>query len=167
MAIVHGKAAWLGRMLDSGISPNTEVQMGYAKESGESLLDFAIESGQIGIAKELVERGAYANQPDNQGMLPLEAAALSGETDLVSFLLDHGADIDKPDISGRNALMGAIVGGSYQTAKLLLNHGASVGAALGKDLVLPPQLAHPRDAQYAAIRDLMVDHGAVMPQGGN
>lgn len=176
MAVVHGKTAWLGKMLDSGISPNTEVQLGYPREinghvenSTESLFEFAVESGQVDIAKDLVERGAYINQPADDGATPLTAAAGYGETSLVSFLLDHGAgvNIDQPDNTNRTALRYAIDGGYYHTAQLLLSHGASVGAALGRDLTLPPELANPRNSQYTAIRDLMVAHGAVMPQGGN
>ena len=91
---------------------------------------------------------------------------MSGETDLASFLLDRGAgvNIDQPDTTNRTALRWAIEGGYYHTAQLLLSHGASLSAALGQDLTLPSELANPPNARYAAIRDLLVAHGAVVPQ---
>jgi ankyrin repeat protein len=57
-------------------------------------LHSAVASGQLEIARWLLERGADANRRQQGGFTPLHAAAQNGDVALAQLLLVHGADPD-------------------------------------------------------------------------
>jgi uncharacterized protein len=99
--------------------PKTNVEARNAKD--ESPLMLASFNGQLGIAKQLIERGADVNKP---GWAPLHYAATKGHIALLELLLEHHAYIDAASPNGSTPLMMASLYGTPSAVKLLLEAGA-------------------------------------------
>lgn len=56
------------------------------------------------MVKFLVENGANINQPDNEGWIPLHAAASCGYLDIAEFLIGHGAHVGAVNSEGDTPL---------------------------------------------------------------
>lgn len=167
MNVLYGRTGALENALDTGLSPNVIVWLG--QEGGNtSLLCFAVDAGQRGSIKALVEDGAYVNpsqfgQPGAPFCSPLAEAAIGAEDDVVKYLLASGANIEQKTPSGATALAQAVKFGNYSTVMLLLKHGAKISSALGSGNVVSKQLVESTDPRYVAIRKLLIAHGAKMP----
>jgi hypothetical protein len=74
--------------LDRAVMP-----VGFGFPDGDSLLHVAACSGQLGVARLLIERGADVNAVSTKGQRPLHFAAGSGHIGMAALLLDHGAEI--------------------------------------------------------------------------
>lgn len=164
MNVVDGNVSAVSEFLDSGGDPDTEIQLGSAPSASESLLEFAIESDQVGVVKELVNRGASFNKVASDGDPPLVSAALAGNAEVVEFLLNNGAEVNEQDTAHTTALSRAIESGSFTTVQLLLKNGASVEDALGAKRALPPELVNPANSEYQKIKNLLIEYGAAMPR---
>jgi ankyrin repeat protein len=167
MNILYGRISALENALDTGLDPNVVVWMG--QEGGNtSLLCFAVDAGQRGSIRVLVEDGAYVNpsqfgQPSAPFCSPLAEAAIGAENDVLKYLLSNGANIEQETPRGATALAEAVKFGNYSTVMLLLKHGAKISSALGPRNVVSKQLVESTDPRYVAIRKLLVQHGAKMP----
>jgi len=58
-----------------------------ADDNGRTLLHYAAEGGQAEVVRYLLDNGARANVPDNDGVYPMEAAISGGASDEVKDLL--------------------------------------------------------------------------------
>ncbi len=87
----------------------------------ESALMIAALSGQLEIARLLIDKGAHVNKT---GWTPLHYAATNGHLDMIRLLLDHYAYIDAESPNGTTPLMMAAHYGSADAVKLLLEEGA-------------------------------------------
>lgn len=56
------------------------------------------------MVKFLVENGANINQPDNEGWIPLHAAASCGYLDIAEFLIGQGAHVGAVNSEGDTPL---------------------------------------------------------------
>jgi len=103
--------------------------------NGLSPLCGAVNKGQVGIVRLLLEHGA---DPDFAGAMysprqslkhrlipPLLLAAHNGTKEIINMLLDKGVSIGTADSSGDDALMYAARSGRLEVVELLLNRGAN------------------------------------------
>lgn len=66
-------------------------------------LHSALSNNHSGVAKMLIEAGAYVNSLQNGNTTPLHLAVQNGNIDLIILLLENGADIHIQNVSGQNA----------------------------------------------------------------
>ena len=112
-----------------GKSPLHDVlQAGYYSDTSVSALppytNPAFLGNRLDIIMLLLEHGADANYPDNNGETPLHFASQWGYIDIVRLLLDRGADASYPDNYGGTPLHIASQRGFIDIVRLLLHHGA-------------------------------------------
>lgn len=84
----------------------------------------AASSGNIAVAKTLIEHGANVNKSNRFGGTPLHRAASHGRSEFLRLLIDSGADINAANVNGTTALTFAAYKGYPACVALLLEHGA-------------------------------------------
>lgn len=95
--------------------------------TGRSLLQRACKKGDLQEVKNLIERGADANESDFGGFTCLHEAALAGNTEIAEYLIDQGANVNKQALEFgdyETPLMDAAENKHIETVKVLLKHGA-------------------------------------------
>jgi len=95
--------------------------------TGRSFLQRACKKGDLQEVKNLIERGADANECDFGGFTCLHEAALAGHTEIVKYLIEQGANVNKQALEFgdfETPLMDAAENKHIETVKLLLAHGA-------------------------------------------
>ena len=120
MDVMYGRTQKLSERIDAGLDPNMTVKMGPNPEDTESLLGFAISAGQrtvigellsrgastaigsplvqavvsgeVDVARMLIDHGANPNQTGALGVTPLSGAIMMGDYPAVKLLLKAGAD---------------------------------------------------------------------------
>ncbi|TKA67431.1 hypothetical protein B0A49_10422 [Cryomyces minteri] len=112
LAITHSRPSIVKLLLDAG-----------ADFRGSSVLQTAVESGNVATVTNLLDAGVDVNARRQSGISALEAAARYGREEVVKLLLDRGAD---PNSKGPNgtALMEAIQHRRENVAKILLERVA-------------------------------------------
>lgn len=117
----------------------------------------AIEKGDLGLVKKLINDGASLNTELFNGMRPIHEAAASGHADIAQYLLSKGAEVDSKMINGITPLYIAIESKHPDVAKVLLSKGAKysgheITLAINRDeldmvklLVTTPKLANQTD----------------------
>jgi hypothetical protein len=177
--VIFGKRSALEDRLDTGVSANSSVIIGYPYNLRVSLLDLAIQAGQRGIIKVLLAHDASINPQsvDLSGVPPsakplqfagpLALAAQYGEDDVVRTLLRQGANVNQGvALGGSNdsALSAAMYGGGVSTFYLLLTHGADINSVLGPGGTVPESLIeYYPGPRRKALRKLLIKYGAKMP----
>src|SRR6267142_1800548 len=91
-------------------------------------LHMALRSGDVDLARLLVEHGADTTARDNDGLTPLHLAVQKGSVVLARLLVEHGADVTAQDNHRSTLLHLAVQKGSVDLAGLLVGHGADVKA---------------------------------------
>lgn len=180
--VIYGNTSALENRLDTGLSPDSSVIVGYPYNSRETLLDFAIQAGQRNSIKVLLAHDASVNPtsvnlsevPPNATPIefagPLALAAGYGEDDVVRLLLQQGANVNQHVGMGssgnESALSEALYGGGVSTFYLLLTHGADINSVLDSGGTVPESLIKyypgPRKKE---LRKLLIEYGAKMPSG--
>lgn len=105
--------------------PSTSYKM-KRDSTGRSLLQRACKKGDLEAVKNLIARGADANESDFGGFTCLHEAALAGNTKIVEFLIKKGADVNKQALEAGDSetpLMDASENKHVETVKVLLSHG--------------------------------------------
>jgi ankyrin repeat protein len=101
-----GLVAFFGRtdaarlLIDFDADVNTHSQ----NEFHVTPLHSAAASGNLEIARMLLESGADANARQQGGFTPLHSSAQNGQIEMANLLLEHGADITLVNDAGENAL---------------------------------------------------------------
>ena len=72
----------------------------------------------------LLYAGMDPNEPNDEGLTPLVAAAKS-DAEITEMLLNHKAKVDEPSINGTTPLMAAAAYGQPANVRLLLEYGAN------------------------------------------
>jgi ankyrin repeat protein len=85
-------------------------------------LHSAVSAQHVGIVRLLLEHGANANLPQEQGIRPLHQAAHNGDTAITRLLLEHGADPMLASDNGKTAVDWAKEDGHTTVVDLLQNH---------------------------------------------
>jgi uncharacterized protein len=112
---------------------------------GDTALLFAVRSGDLASAAELVGAGADVNDADAWGVSATTLAAHSGFRELVTFLLDKGADPNRA-AAGFTALHNAIMHRDAAMVGALLSRGADPNARL---MTWTPTRRSSRDRYFA------------------
>lgn len=118
-ALLSGHESTVRILLERG----SDIQ-GPHIEAGR-LVSCAVETGQLGMLKLLIEFGADVNI-QHDGVYPLWRAVCSKtlSTDIARFLLDHRAEIALIDEGHKRIMEQVVEGGTVDTARLLLERGA-------------------------------------------
>jgi ankyrin repeat protein len=93
-------------------------------------MSLAAEVGDTEILKLLLDAGASADSPNEDGQTALHAVARTGNVEAAKLLLDRGATIDaREDFGGQTALMWASARRHPAMIELLLARGANANLA--------------------------------------
>ncbi|HTA71472.1 MAG TPA: ankyrin repeat domain-containing protein [Bryobacteraceae bacterium] len=98
---------------------------------GFTPLLFTARSGDVESARQLLEKGANANDSLPDGMTALVLAAHSGNGKVGAVLLEKGADPNAAEI-GYTALHAAVLRSDLELVKALLAHGANPNVPMTK-----------------------------------
>ena len=111
-------------LLKGGADANVRSQF----PDNTTLLDEAMDIGNVDLAQWLISHGADVNTLSLQGGSPLHKAVRLQKLDAVEFLLKNGADVNSRDAHNSTLLHEAVESGNIDTMKILLSHGAGVNA---------------------------------------
>ena len=117
----------------------------------------AILSENLSNVEQTLSMTANINDIDEYGFTPLIEAAIVDRVDIAALLLNYGARVTLEDMTGATALHWAAENSNTQLAQLLLQYRADPNAY---NLAGQPVLVMPLLRQKAAIKKLLVDHGA-------
>lgn len=106
-------------------------------------LHLASYSGQVDVARKLIERGADSTAWNNDGeTLHLASAPSLRATDsrqkyaeVASMLFEYGADINSRDKNGLTGFVLASQHGNAEIMHILVEHGADSGAHVNASLI--------------------------------
>jgi beta-lactamase regulating signal transducer with metallopeptidase domain len=103
-----------------------------ASSRDRALLE-AIDAGDIGEVRELLDDGANVNATIDGDGSPLIVASREGHVDIVRLLLQRGADVNLAVPGDGSPLIMAAREGQLEIVQLLLDHGAKVDMAVSGD----------------------------------
>ena len=122
-AVNAGNYERLDQLLINGDKANLDVIL----PNGETLLTQILRSGNVTIARRLIEGGASINKKNRRGETPLMLAALKGQIDFIkNTLFPMKVDADAQDNNGDTALHFAILNSQEVVANSLIDYGAEV-----------------------------------------
>lgn len=105
----------------------TQLKNDPSSSCGKSFLHELAREGDTLSAEVLIQAGANADLPDEEGRRPLHEAAFFGHLDMIDMLLRYGVLLDAPiHPFGFTALFLAVQQGRHETVHYLLEHGARV-----------------------------------------
>ena len=76
------------------------------------------------IARQFIGRGAFINQVNRWGEIPLSRALTGGNEKYAHFLVKNGALVDSCNGDGKSLLLRAVIAKNPKNASFLLRHGA-------------------------------------------
>ncbi len=124
-----------------------------------SWLHIAARTGQVEVAKKLVELGIDVNSTGGAaGGNALNIAASEGHLELVKFLINRGANLDvsKPE---RNPLFAAIHNGHFDVARILIDSGIDTSVKYtGETMVEMDAVAFADEWGRTEIKTLLEDN---------
>ena len=85
---------------------------------------WAVQGGQVGFSRLLLNRGADPNIASDDGSTPLIIAVWIGKYEICQLLLDGGADMDLANKNGWTALWMAANTRKFKICQLLIKAGA-------------------------------------------
>jgi len=106
------------------ISSNSGIDINYQNKYGDTGLTQAAVTGNVELAKTLLEKGINPDQKNNLGRTALMHAAECGHKEVVELLIKNNASVNIQDRNGKTALKSAVAGGHFNIVKILLDNGA-------------------------------------------
>jgi ankyrin repeat protein len=124
---------------------------------GITPLGAAAVSGNVRIARILIENGAGIDTPDIDKFTPLHHAVKNGQKEMVTFLLSKGSDVNLKDSTEAAALHLNSTQGNSEITRILLAKGASINAL---DETSSTALHHASAAGFIEIVKVLVEKKA-------
>jgi ankyrin repeat protein len=102
------------------------IKHGASANESESLMpmQWAIFTGAVGVAQELIENGADLNYISDSGESILQMAVDSDNKQVVELMVINGANLDIVDHDGNTPLHWAVNTGAIDTTRMLLYNKA-------------------------------------------
>lgn len=156
-AAKYGRLLMLQKLIEQGVSVEQRPMRG-----GRTILQAAVENGQIECLEYLLEIGAQPNAypaPDG-GLTALQAAASNGHELCIARLLDAGADVNAfaSADGGLSVLQAAAHHGDENLVRLFLSKGAYVHAPATRRGLSAIQAA--ASGGHLVVFELLLAHGA-------
>merc|ERR1711920_224175 len=117
-------------------------------ETDQTLLEYACQTGNMGLAKLCYRRGANLSCRTKKGASYLNIVTQNKRYDLMEFLHTYGVRVNHQDAEGRTAHM--------EAAMLLLEVGADMNAKDEKEYTA---VAHAEHSNHFALMDRLVELG--------
>jgi len=95
---------------------------------GQSLLHVAVEGGNAGMVRLLLDHKADVNAPDKRGRQPIHWAVQIERTNLIAHLLQAGADVNARGEQGATPLHESVKLARPELVEFLIKSGADVNA---------------------------------------
>merc|ERR1719263_2435397 len=128
-------------------------------ETGQTLLEYACHTGNIGLAKLCYRRGASLSQRTLSGDTPFNIATKNRRYDLMEFLHLYGVKVNSADAEGRTALHIATANNDIDAICRLIEWGADVNL---KDKKKRTPLHMASIGGHMAVTMLLLEMGADM-----
>jgi ankyrin repeat protein len=117
-AAEQNKEQEVAALIRRGDTPN------FLDSNGRMPLSYAAASGNVTIAKTLLDGGARADYRDSTGGTALHWAAQTGHTEIITLLLTAKATVDAQNKQGITPLMMAAANSKVEAIRALLTAGA-------------------------------------------
>jgi ankyrin repeat protein len=117
-------------VLENGANVETLVTSPWGEK--RNALHIAASSGDKGVVRLLLERGADIHARTDNGATALMHAAYMGQESVAQLLLDKGVNLHARDSTGLTALMAAALLGRNSMVRFLLEHGAHINTTSKK-----------------------------------
>jgi ankyrin repeat protein len=168
LATMYGKPAVMKALIRAGADPNVKVDNGKQSalhvavlnedegafnfllknganpeakdEDGNTPLRDAVNLGQLGFVKKMLDLDANPDGKNNIGDSHLSVAAMLNHHEIAQLILEKGGNPDIQDANGCSPLAVAVGDNDFKMARLLLKHGANPFLP-NNDGVTPLQLA--------------------------
>lgn len=88
----------------------------------------------ISIIRHYLDKGASANEPNEDGDLPLHCAIKVNYMECAELLISEGANLNRIDNSESTPMMIAARSGNYEALEILINNGAIVNYCDGSNI---------------------------------
>ena len=123
IAVERNQPAAVKALLEGGVAPNAKNAP--PMEGNKSIVFAAVDSGDAGLVRALVEAGADAKMVNEYGVPPLAEAARTGNLAMCDVLLKGGSD---PNVApgGFPLLYGPVNEDHLDVVRLLLASGAKL-----------------------------------------
>ena len=102
------------------------AQTNLNKEREWTYLMYAIDDGNLSLAKKLINKGENLNFENNRGYTPLLLAISEEELEIVNLLLEKGVPINYTSSKGHTSLNVACRDGNFEIVEFLLDNGAKI-----------------------------------------
>lgn len=141
-------------------SQETEQANAPIKKTLQDQLSEAILAANLELCKELLEKGAKANNPDSKGYRPLQLATIKSNSEIAELLLEHGANPNVQNKLGDSPLHEAAKQGNNDIIELLIAKGADVHK---KNRFGKTPLAFAQAGEFSDTEKLLLEKGALQP----
>jgi ankyrin repeat protein len=166
LAAYYGHSEVVKTLLKSGAEIDSIGNFAISNEESKygTPLHLAVETGNLELAKFLIESGANFNLTDGtyEYYTPLHTACRSGKLDAVKLLKDKAADMEAVDGAGETAINIASDYGHLPVVKYLLENGANVNST---SMIHTPLLAAAENGHLEVVKFLLTKGATVNATG--
>ena len=159
-ALMHNDTAEAKRLLANGADPNA------GKFVNAPPIFLAVNRGDVGLVRLMVEKGAKVKDVDGNGATTLMWAAgnETGDTSMVEYLIQQGVDPNAANKSGETALTWALRRGYPDVIAVLRKAGANETAMIRSSVEKSLALFTKSGPQFVRVSGCVSCHHQSLPQ---